>query len=186
MPRKLIKRYFPNLGRFREDHTMRSVFGTLLHDPNLWHLNRHSVAGALAVGLFCAFIPFPGQMVIAAAGAVFWRVNLPIAVVAVWISNPITIPPMFFAAYKVGEWVLGREPGPFGLELSLKWLTEEFLEVWLPLVIGCTIMGSLCALAGYILVRVYWRLQVKKSWEQRRLRRAARAPMPKGEKDVPG
>ncbi|MEA3410574.1 MAG: DUF2062 domain-containing protein [Pseudomonadota bacterium] len=186
MPRKLIKRYFPDFGRFREDHKLHSVFGKRLHDPNLWHLNRHSVAGAFAVGLFCAFIPFPGQMIIAAAAAIVLRVNLPISVVVVWISNPLTVAPMFYAAYEVGEWVLGLEPGPFELELSLEWLTEEFSEVWLPLVIGCIILGSLSSLAGYILVRIYWRLHVMKRWGQRRLRRCARAAMAKGEKDVPG
>lgn len=184
MPRKLIKRYFPDCGRIRESHKLRSIFGTLLHDPNLWHLNRHSVAGAFAVGLFCAFIPFPGQMVIAAAAAVFWRVNLPISVAVVWISNPVTIPPMFYAAYKVGERVLGREPGPFELELSLEWLTSEFAEVWLPLVIGCAIVGSLSAVTGYFLVRIYWRLHVAKSWEQRKLKRAMRRRVAGRSKDA--
>jgi len=34
-------------------------FGTLLHHPNLWHLNRHSVAGGVAIGLFAGLVPGP-------------------------------------------------------------------------------------------------------------------------------
>jgi len=56
----------------------------------------------MAVGLFCAFVPLPIQMLLAAAAAIIFRVNLPISVGLVWITNPVTIPPMFYFCYKVG------------------------------------------------------------------------------------
>jgi uncharacterized protein len=56
------------------------MFGKLLHDPNLWHLNRYSVSGAVAVGLFVVFMPPLGQTILAVAAAILLRVNLPIAV----------------------------------------------------------------------------------------------------------
>jgi len=167
MPRKLIKRWFPNLHLVRK-HRSLQLFGSLLHSPNLWHLNRRSVAGAFAVGLFSAFIPIPFQMVLAAALAVLFQANLPISVVLVWISNPITMPPMFYSAYKLGQWVLGETPGKFCFELSLDWLMTELSFVWRPFLLGCLLLGTAVALVGYTAIRLYWRYLVVQKMERRR------------------
>jgi len=150
------------------------VFGTRLNDPNLWHLNRHSASGAFAVGLFAAFVPLPFQMVIAAAAAVLLRVNLPLSVVLVWITNPLTIPPMFYCTYLVGAWLMGR-PGmlPESVDFSLATLMHGLGEVWQPLLLGSLVCGALAAALGYALVLGLWRLHVI-----RHLRRRRRAKLP--------
>ena len=79
MPKRLLRKLLPDHRRIRE-HPHLSRFGARLHDPNLWHLNRRSVAGGTALGLFTSMIPFPGQMIIAAALAIWVRVNLPLFV----------------------------------------------------------------------------------------------------------
>ncbi|MBA1330154.1 ATP-binding protein, partial [Candidatus Endoriftia persephone str. Guaymas] len=94
MPKHLIKRLTPDHEMIR-NHRHLQCFGKLLHDANLWHLNRRSAAGAFAVGLFMAFIPVPFQMILAAGAAILFRVNLPLSVALVWVTNPITIPPIF-------------------------------------------------------------------------------------------
>lgn len=143
------------------------MFGSFLHSPNLWHLNRRSVAGAFANGLFMAFIPVPFQMVLAAAGAILFRVNLPISVALVWITNPLTMPPMFYGAYRVGNWLMGRQGGAFHFELSFDWLMTGFGHIWQPFLLGCLVCGAIASLSGYLAIRLYWRHHVIKEWRKR-------------------
>ena len=84
MPRRTIRRLLPKPHAIRDHKSLRLV-SARLHDPNLWHLNRHSVSVAAFVGVFVAFIPVPMQMLIAAAGAIWLRCNITLAVALVWL-----------------------------------------------------------------------------------------------------
>ncbi len=145
-----------------------------LHEPELWHLHRRSVAGATFIGLFCAFLPVPFQMLIAALLAVASRCNLPISVVLVWITNPITIPPMFYFAYRLGAWLLDRRIEVSTIELSWSWLSANLHAIGLPLVFGSLVCGWVAGVTGMVLVRVAWRFHVIRRWRMRRERRRAR------------
>jgi hypothetical protein len=173
MPKKFIKRFMPDHRKVRE-HKYLKMFGTLLHDPNLWHLNRRSVAGAFANGLFMAFVPIPFQMVLAAIAAIIARVNLPISVGLVWLTNPITMPPMFYGTYVFGAWLLGREPGKFHFELSFEWLLSELSHIWQPFLLGCFVTGTIASLLGYVTIRLLWRYHIVKTWRERIAKRRAR------------
>ncbi|MBK8162332.1 MAG: DUF2062 domain-containing protein [Gammaproteobacteria bacterium] len=175
MPKRLLKRFLPEHHVIKEHRHLR-FFGTLLHDPNLWHMNRRSVAGAFSVGLFIAFIPVPFQMVFAAAIAIASRVNLPIAASLVWITNPFTMPPLFFLCYKLGAWLLQVPARKIHFEPTLEWLTTELSSIWEPFLLGCLIVATVSAIAGNLLIRGLWRLQVVRSWEARKLRRLGQAP----------
>lgn len=169
MPRKYIRRLLPDPHWIR-DHKSLRFLGDLLHSPGLWHLNKRSVSGAFSVGLFTAFLPIPLQMAVAAVGAIAFRVNLPLSVVVVWITNPVTIPPIFYFAYRVGAWILEVPRRQVAFELSLEWLQGEFLAVWQPVLLGCLILGVSAALLGNLLVRLTWRVMVIHSWQERRRR----------------
>lgn len=169
MPRKLFREFISDLN-LKEDKSL-GVFGELIHDQNLWHLNRRSFATAVAVGLFCSFIPIPGQMILAAGLAIIFRCNLPIAVIGVWVTNPLTMPPLFFFAYKVGSWLTSSHYGAFEFELSLNWLFTGLRERWYPFLIGCLFMGTLSALIGFITARIFWRVYVISFWRKRKLRK---------------
>ncbi len=106
MPRRIFKRYMPDPESIRNHKGLRFL-GPLIQSPNLWHLNRRSVSRAMGMGLFAAFIPIPLQMLLAASLAVWVRANLPISVGLVWLTNPITMPPVFYCTYKMGAWVMG-------------------------------------------------------------------------------
>src|SRR5690606_17270051 len=148
MPRQLLKRYMPNPERIKRTRSLRFM-GTILHDPNLWHITRHSVARAMATGLFVAMLPIPMQMLVSAFIAVVARANLPISVGLVWLTNPITMPPVFFMQYKIGTLLLGTSERSMPMELSLTWLTSELQHIWQPLLLGSLLSGIVLASIGY-------------------------------------
>ncbi len=169
MARKIVKKLIPHPSRIK-DHKILKKLGPMLQNPNIWHINRRSVSGAMAVGLFCAFVPLPFQMLIAALGAILFRVNILIAVPTVWISNPVTIAPMFYFCYLIGARILDTQLGEFHFELSFDWLATELGLIWQPFLLGCFIVASLSAFIGFLLVRLLWRLQIVLHIAQRKKR----------------
>ena len=154
------------------EHKSLQMFGTLLHDPNLWHFNRRSIAKAFAVGLFFMMMPVPFQMALAASVAIIVRSNLPISVALVWISNPVTMPPIFYFAYKFGAWVLQTPEVEFSFELSMDWLLNGMSAIWVPFLFGCVFLGAILSLLGYAGIRLLWRWSVIKKFEQRKQSRS--------------
>lgn len=170
MAKKIFKRWLPDPAEFKERPAL-NFMSHLLHDPNLFHLNRHSVSGAFFIGLFTAFLPLLGQMPIAAALALMFRVNMPIAVALVWISNPLTMPPIFYATYEFGRWLLDTPAVAFSVDLSWEWLTTEFTKLWQPLLAGSLLCGLVFGGLGYISIQLFWRWHVVRNWERRKQRR---------------
>lgn len=161
MPRKFFQRFLPHHRTIKENKYLQ-IFGDWLHEPNLWHLSRRSVAGAFAVGLFCAWMPVPFQMVLSAGAAIWLGTNLPLSVVLVWITNPFTVPPMFYFAYLVGTWIVGVPLIDFSFELTFDWLLNELSAIWKPFLVGCFTMASISSLTGYLAIQTFWRYWVLK------------------------
>jgi uncharacterized protein (DUF2062 family) len=192
MARKFFKRFSEDGHKLlRGGHL--SALGHRIHDPNLWHLNRHSVARAFLAGLFAgfAFLVFPGQMIVAAAIAIWIRANLPIAVALVWITNPLTTPPVLYGALKLGLFIypvkhqlnldklLDFEWTRAGIESQIQSFFILIEQVWQPLLLGSFIIGTLLSLSGYLAVQWYWRWHVSRDWNKRQARRrAARLTQP--------
>jgi len=173
MPRKFIKKYLPDSHKIRE-HKSLKMFGSLLHEPNLWHLNRKSVSLAFAVGLFFVWVPVPFQMALAAGMAILVHSNLPISVVLVWLSNPVTMPPLFYFAYKLGAWILGSPELEFHFELSYEWLETEMLAIWKPFLTGCFTLAVLSSAAGFVSIRLLWRMSIVNYLKQKRKKNSNR------------
>jgi uncharacterized protein (DUF2062 family) len=173
MPRSFIRKYLPSPSDLRANPTLRPL-GRRLQNPEIWHLHRRSVAGAMFTGLFCAFLPVPGQMLIAGGIAVVARCNLPLSVALVWITNPITIPPIFFFTYKLGAWLLDWEIIVHEFVPTFAWLAQQVGQIWQPLLLGSLLCGWVAGVTGFVLTRVVWRLHVIGRWRARRGRRAAR------------
>lgn len=182
--RKTLKRFLPHHESVHGNRWLRPFAGTLLH-PRLWHLNRHSVAGAVALGLFCGLIPGPFQMPAAAAGCVLFRVNLPLALLTTLYSNPLTIVPLYVLAYAAGSRVLGLNGETFTPppELGALDLTSWFeaLSGWMlglgkPLALGLIVLAAAFSLIGYFAVKAAWRMWLIRAWRARTTRRANTAP----------
>ena len=166
MLKKFIRRLMPDHEKIRSQRQLR-ILGTLLHDPNLFHINRRSIPGAFAVGLFMAWVPLPIQMLLAAAVAILVRVNLPLSVALVWISNPFTMPPLFYFAYRVGAWLLDITPGRFHFEPTFEWLNHGLIAIWQPFLLVCAVLGIISSALGYAVIKGWWRLHIL---HQRKLR----------------
>lgn len=176
--RRLLKRYLPDHEALAANRWL-APFGTTLFHPRLWHLNRHSAAGAVAVGLFCGLIPGPFQMLGAALCCLAFRVNLPLALFTTLYTNPLTILPLYVAAFAIGEWILGKDGGDFtappewggtGLGDWLQALASWIAGLGQPLMLGLIVLASGLSVAGYLLTRLAWRSYLIHHWHQRRKR----------------
>lgn len=166
MLKKLIKRFMPDLEKIKGQKSLQFL-GNRLHEPNLWHLNRHSVAKAFAIGLFFAWVPLPSQMIMAALGAIYFRAHIAISVALVWISNPLTMPPLFYGAYILGLWVLQIPPSTEEVKFTLETALHGFGEIWEPLLMGCFIIGVICSFFGYTGIQIFWHYSIKRQWRNR-------------------
>ena len=149
-------------------------FDHLLHDPNLWGIRRRTVVPAFALGLFVAYLPFPGHMVTAALLALALRINIPVAIVSTWAINPLIMGPAYYLAYEVGSTLLRRTPSPFEFELSFEWLVEGSINVWQPLLLGCVLLGAILSLVGFVALDLLWRASIWDYLKRRRKRKSSR------------
>ena len=162
MAKKTIQRFLPDPNKIRR-HKSLKIFGKLLQDANLWHLNRRSARGAFAVGLFFAFIPVPFQMVLAAATAILFRVNLPISATLVWLTNPLTMPPIFYGSYLVGTLVLNQPEQHFAFELNWTWFEQSIETIGPAFLVGSLVCASIASIIGYFGIDILWRRSVVKA-----------------------
>lgn len=182
MLKKLLRRCLPKREKMAENAFMNR-FGHWFADPRLWHLNRRSVAGGVAAGAIGGLIPGPLQIITAALLSLLFRVNLPLAALTTFYSNPFTIGPLYWVAYKLGSLLVAANghavllPFPSFSELGFgTWLHAMLDWAWslgLPLAVGLPVLALLLALIGYFLTDQLWKLHVR--WEvlQRRRRRRA-------------
>lgn len=160
---KILQRFMPNAEQIKKNKILK-IFGKLIDNPHLWHINRRSVAKAFSIGLFITYMPFLGHMFLAAFCAIVFRANLPIALALVWVINPLTMIPMFTVAYMVGALVLGQSLD--GLDFSSLSVLQE---MWQPFVLGCLICGAILAVISQVLIRLGWRYHIVMKWKKRKL-----------------
>jgi uncharacterized protein (DUF2062 family) len=181
VPRKYFRKYLPNPEVVRSSRTV-ARFGRWLQHPNLWHLNRRSVSGAVAIGLFSGLVPGPLQMLTALLLAIPLKKNLPVALIVTLYTNPFTIVPLYLLAYAYGELLLPGERAsnvrPFEFDwsnfgASMAALADWAVSLGKPLAVGLLALASTLAVIGYIAVQIGWRIYVVSAWRARARRRKA-------------
>ncbi|CAA6817486.1 MAG: Unknown protein [uncultured Sulfurovum sp.] len=132
-------------------------------------INRKSISRGVFIGLFWAFVPMPMQMLAVLAITPFLKFNVPIAITMVWLSNPITMPFMYYIEYQTGNFLLGNASLE-NIELSLDWFSSNWDKIITPLYIG-TIPYSLgVSSIVYFLINKLWIDSVHKEKSHRKKR----------------
>lgn len=179
----ILRRFLPTPDAIRNSRFLRWL-GPRLHEPELWRLRRHAVARGIAIGTFFGFLIPIAQIPVAALLAFALRANLWVTAVATLVTNPFTFAPMYYAAYRLGAWVLGvpetvgeaaLDPGDAdGLSAWLAFWWERLNSLGRPLVVGLWMMAIMAAVIGYFATLLVWRIAVVLKRRKSLRERAAR------------
>jgi uncharacterized protein (DUF2062 family) len=129
-----------------------------------------AIAGGLGVGMFIAFTPTVGiQIILAIIAATLCNVNRPAAIAPVWITNPVTVAPVYTFNYWLGTFIW---PGPpleevktlfvnlgsaltnlsfWDMKDAVLAMVQIGMEILIPLCIGSVVVGIVLGIITYIL-----------------------------------
>lgn len=146
-----------------------------LKDRRLWRWHREGVARGMGLGLFIGLLVPLGQTPLAAVLTIPLRAHLLTAAGATLVTNPFTIPAIYFAAFKTGESVLSVSG--FRATADISGGAHDGLLSWLaslagPVALGLVCFAILAAPAGYLGVKLCWRVWVARRWLARSANRA--------------
>lgn len=158
MPRKKLKKILPSHNKIKEQKFLK-IFGTFLYKREIWSVSRKKVVAGVFIGIFVACLPIPLQTVLASLLAIIFSANLPISFALVFVSNPLTMPPLFYFEYQIGKLLLKVEnPAKF----DFKSMYDNFGQIALSLYSGAIVLGILSALICAIIINFLWIQTVKK------------------------
>ncbi|MDR2638931.1 MAG: DUF2062 domain-containing protein [Helicobacteraceae bacterium] len=148
---------------------LHKKLGDKLLRSEYWEPSKASVSKGFAIGSFWAMIPMPWQMIPSGICAVIFRANVPLALLGVWVTNPITHPFVMVFQLMLGEWLLGAPS-------SLSVLREEGMIAVLkhapaPFLTGVLVSAVIWTIVGYFLARFCYGAAIKmivKSYEKQR------------------
>lgn len=168
-----LTRHVPTRDTIHDFRLLRP-FASHLGKSSLWRMTRRSVPRGVAVGLFVAvIIPFM-HTVIAALLAIPARANVAVAAVFTLLVNPLTIPPMYYAAFRIGSWELHHQAPLMNPAAAERFSSElSRLLFWIhqasgPIALGILTIAVAAAAVGYGGAAFAWRIWCRNRWRQRR------------------
>ncbi len=151
---------------FKKVSTNNPKFNDFLDKYNLpkayFAINRRAVTRGLLVGLFWGFIPMPFQMLGVIITTPLMRFNVIIGLATVWLSNPVTYPPLWYLEYKTGNLILGK-PGLENVELTMSWFQNHWDDIVVPLYVGTAFYSTVVSYLIYLFVNWLWIKSVHKA-----------------------
>lgn len=176
-----LRKFLPDPHQVREHRALRWA-GPLLHHPCLWHVHRRGIALGIAIGVFFGLLIPIAQIPAAALAALLLRANIPAAVGSTLVTNPITFAPVYYAAYRLGKWMLGDAAALPPAELveaaehtasGIAGWMDQVSTVGAPLALGLATLAAGLSILLYFLVHWVWRLRIARAWKNRLARRRA-------------
>lgn len=147
---KRFKRWLPDAAAVRNNRWLRWL-GPALHHPALWSLRRRGFALGMALGIFFGLLIPVAQIPLSAAAAVLLRAHVPAAIASTLVTNPVTFGPLYYVAWKLGEFMLGETTSGVGMSLAA----------------GLSTLAVTLAALTYAVVSQVWRWRVVRKREQR-------------------
>ena len=152
---KRLRAWAPSRQTIESNPALRAL-APHLADPKLWHWSRRGVAAGVAIGLFIGLLLPVAQILAAAVIAVLLRANVPLAAGTTLITNPLTVPPIYYVAYQIGARLTGHAtPEPFSLADPVS-LLDNLQTIGATLFLGLGVSATLAALASYFLISGVW------------------------------
>lgn len=169
-----LRRLLPTREQISRNRWLRWLGPALLH-PRLWHVSRRGIATGVGVGVFFAFLIPIAQIPLSAAAAVALRANVPAAVASTLVNNPLTFPPVYYAAWRVGSAILGvsvhgvdvpalatvSEARPDDPRSIWQRAWHGLTQVGKPLIVGALAFACGFGVAAYLFVNGVWHLHVR-------------------------
>lgn len=130
-------------------------------------VNKRMIARGIFIGLFIAMIPMPFQMLAVLVFTVVGKFNVPIALIMCWITNPFTMPFIYYIEYLTGSFLLGIEPQE--VHITLEWFETNLADIVIPLYFGALCYSIILSTSAYLAISFYWK---RKLYNLKKIRRS--------------
>jgi uncharacterized protein len=169
---KWVTRHIPTRETVHR-HRLLRPFARQLSQPALWRLTKRSVPRAVALGLFVGVLIPVMHTVIAAIFAIPTRANIAVTAAFTLVVNPLTIPPIYYAAYRIGAWELHHDASIVNPAAAER-VSSELGRIlfWIhqasgSIAIGVLTLAFAAAAVGYLVSAILWGWWIKARWNRR-------------------
>lgn len=148
----MIKKHYI---KFQNSKTIAKL-SRLLNATQLWEFTPNSIEKGIALGVACSWIPLPFHTTIAVFLAIVIDCNILMVITSIWVANPITMPLMYYSAYKFGAYIMAVNESNLQFHLSIKDMLHDLHAIWQPFLLGCTIFSITSGIITYSVLKYIW------------------------------